>query len=59
MSNVEVTLAYPYKSHKADDTVSLPPDEASRLLSDGKARPPESRATRPRHDSGTGRTKEK
>jgi hypothetical protein len=67
---VKVTLAYPYKRHKPDDTVSLPDDEARRLLSDGLARLPAKPAVnttaekptptiRPRHNSGASRTKEK
>ena len=34
----KVQLAYPYKSHKADDVVELPEDEARQLLRDGRAR---------------------
>lgn len=46
MSNVKVTLAYPYtdadgKDHRPDTTLSLPEGEARRLLHFGRARTPD------------------
>lgn len=62
---MKITLAYAYEGHSPDDTVDLPEAEARRLLSDGVARLPVKsttsprRTTRPRHNSGADRMKEK
>ena len=35
---MKVTLAHPYKTHRADDTIDVPDGEAMDLLAAGRAR---------------------